>query len=329
MREADPLESLSRLLAALYLEAPTQPVEAFPDWAFDRLREAVPFDSALWVVGHMTAEEGPVPHSVHLYRQPAEVIPDWKAHKYGDPVVVAALGRPGTTVNRADPPGWRGTDPELRRHLTRWGMRQTLCTAWLDPRTRMLGVVFLYRAGPRQPFTEAERRFQQAVMPHMARGWGINRMAHLRKAGTPDRRMPYAGAVVDREGVLHVVEPEFARLLTTEYADWSGPVLPGPLRDYVKRTPGRSITGRHVVLRSSPVEDMLLLQARPKNRVDDLSRRQLTVAERYASGNTYRQIADCLCIAPSTVRNHLRAVYAKLGVNNKAAMADLLRSCGV
>lgn len=48
-----------------------------------------------------------------------------------------------------------------------------------------------------------------------------------------------------------------------------------------------------------------------------LTKREITVAERYASGETYKEIAAGLNIAPSTVRNHLAAVYRKLGVSNK------------
>ena len=48
-----------------------------------------------------------------------------------------------------------------------------------------------------------------------------------------------------------------------------------------------------------------------------LSEREMMIAERYAGGKTYKQIASELNIAPSTVRNHLAAVYRKLGVQNK------------
>ena len=48
-----------------------------------------------------------------------------------------------------------------------------------------------------------------------------------------------------------------------------------------------------------------------------LSEREMMVAERYAEGKTYKQTAAELHIAPSTVRNHLAAIYRKLGVKNK------------
>ena len=52
-----------------------------------------------------------------------------------------------------------------------------------------------------------------------------------------------------------------------------------------------------------------------------LSDRERAVAERFAAGMTYREISEALFIAPSTVRTHLAAIYEKLGVRNKVALA--------
>jgi len=54
---------------------------------------------------------------------------------------------------------------------------------------------------------------------------------------------------------------------------------------------------------------------------DALSDRERAVAEKFASGLTYREIGEALFIAPSTVRTHLATVYEKLGVRNKIALA--------
>lgn len=53
-----------------------------------------------------------------------------------------------------------------------------------------------------------------------------------------------------------------------------------------------------------------------------LSDRERAVAEKFASGLTYREIGESLFIAPSTVRTHLAAIYDKLGVRNKVALAS-------
>lgn len=49
----------------------------------------------------------------------------------------------------------------------------------------------------------------------------------------------------------------------------------------------------------------------------DLSRREFQIAQSYAGGATYQEIAERLCIAPSTVRTHLATIYRKLEVSSK------------
>lgn len=50
-----------------------------------------------------------------------------------------------------------------------------------------------------------------------------------------------------------------------------------------------------------------------------LSRREHEVLAHVAAGETNRQIADTLSISPHTVDRHLENIFAKLGVNNRAA----------
>lgn len=60
-----------------------------------------------------------------------------------------------------------------------------------------------------------------------------------------------------------------------------------------------------------------------------LSWRELEVAQAYALGASYRQIANRLCIAPSTVRAHLRTIYRKLGVSSKVGLLRALEQAGI
>jgi DNA-binding CsgD family transcriptional regulator/transcriptional regulator with GAF, ATPase, and Fis domain len=61
------------------------------------------------------------------------------------------------------------------------------------------------------------------------------------------------------------------------------------------------------------------------DRMSSLSARELEIAGLYADGKTYREISEELNISPTTVRNHVAAVYRKLDVRNKPALGSLLR----
>ena len=54
-----------------------------------------------------------------------------------------------------------------------------------------------------------------------------------------------------------------------------------------------------------------------------LSKRERQIAAKFASGMTHREIGTALFIAPATVRTHLAAIYRKLGVGSKLALARL------
>jgi predicted ATPase/class 3 adenylate cyclase len=58
---------------------------------------------------------------------------------------------------------------------------------------------------------------------------------------------------------------------------------------------------------------------------DSLSNRERQIASAYVSGESYREIAARLFIAPTTVRTHLATIYRKLGVSSKI---ELLRALG-
>ena len=57
-----------------------------------------------------------------------------------------------------------------------------------------------------------------------------------------------------------------------------------------------------------------------KSGIVDLSPRELEVARAYSGGASYREIAERLFIAPTTVRTHLSKIYRKLGVSSKVEL---------
>ena len=60
----------------------------------------------------------------------------------------------------------------------------------------------------------------------------------------------------------------------------------------------------------------------------NLSARERQIVELLLASRRVPGIASALGISPHTVRNHLKAVFRKLGVHSQEALLDLLRSAG-
>jgi len=56
-----------------------------------------------------------------------------------------------------------------------------------------------------------------------------------------------------------------------------------------------------------------------------LTSREREIAKAYSLGDTFRQIAEKLEIAPNTVRRHLTNVYEKLGISSKVELDRMTR----
>ena len=61
------------------------------------------------------------------------------------------------------------------------------------------------------------------------------------------------------------------------------------------------------------------IRAQPRRRADGLSEREVEVLGLVAQGRTNRDIAAALVLSEKTVTNHLTAIFAKTGVDNRAA----------
>jgi DNA-binding CsgD family transcriptional regulator len=161
----------------------------------------------------------------------------------------------------------------------------------------------------------------ELAMPHLvlaSQAQWLRELAHTRR---PDGGPPGALAIVDRMGWLHVAAPGFADCMCAEWPGWRGPQLPEALHCSLSRA--ARFDGRAITVRARPHGDLIVVDVTHRGPLDRLSPREAEIARRWCRGDSYKAIARDLEVAPTTVRHHLRSIYAKLGVASKAALAQL------
>lgn len=307
------LEAFSDTVLELQRLARDRPIEQFHVQALELAKQLIPFDKAWWGRAAMT-DGVPEVHSSHLYNLPPEYLTDWHSIRHDDVTVGLTCATPGKTVviDSTD------STPGLRWLGERHGFREFICVIHADPRTGLLDHLTLYRAADATPFEARDTLLLDNLMQHLAAAISANQIRTLvakRESLTHSRNM--ALAVCDARGTLHCAERGFIDLLLGEWPTWSGPRLPAAITR-------QGYQGNGLVLEASAVGDMLLLTGRTQGPLQKLSARENDVAVRFGDGRTYKEIARDLGLAPNTVRHHIRAIYSKLGIRDKASIAHLL-----
>lgn len=319
------IEVLSQVLLELYRLAWAVSFPEFQDTVLTLVQTYMPFDSAFWSMGLWQPDAGFDLHNTLLFNQSDEMLAGYAAVCNQDVLANAALLRTGTTVNAAIRDKLAGDGHgAVRAHAARYGMEHVLCTHFRDPVNQVSQFISLYRADPLRSYTEAERRFKERLMPHLAQACDISRVRHLELASLRTGHTDTVHAICGRDGTLYNIEPGFSHLLQSCWPAWRGPVLPDPIRERLAAAAEQGYRDSRLIVRAETVRHLVLLSARRSTVGDRLSRRESAVAIAYAKGMIYRDIAKQLNIAPNTVRRHLSAIYRKLGVSNKGELAVVL-----
>jgi DNA-binding CsgD family transcriptional regulator len=316
-------EELSQMLLLLYRLSLESPMDQFQDAALQWVRGRLAFDSSMW--GTAThGVSGINIHTIHLHKQPQEMLVAYEALKHLDTAAAEVARRGSTTLsfNTASCFAAASQRP-LLDYGRRFEQRNFFITSALNPDTGFTHWVTLFRASPDAHGTEQERQLLAAIAPHLQQALEHNRILHLQRLHHP--LAPLSGsAIADTRGILHHADPHFEEALRTEWAHWKPPALPDVVVRHFASGQSR-FCGRHRVMSCHPERGLLFLRTRPRCRADDLTPKELAVARLMAKGDTHKQVAAELGRAPATVRNHIQAIYGKLEVNSIAALIEELR----
>jgi DNA-binding CsgD family transcriptional regulator len=311
------LEAFSAMTLELQRLAQDKDIEHFHHAALGCINQLLPFDSAWW--GRAALIEGlPEEHNSYLYKLPRSYLSDWQSIRHIDVTVGRVHDIPGQAVivDMRDPSNGSG----LNWLGESYGIGELLCIAYVDPQTHLSDHLTVYRAPEAPRFSDQDCRLLDNLMLHLVAAVSANQIRTLvamRETLTRPRNL--ALAVCDQRGTLHCAERGFVDLLLTEWTDWTGPCLPVAMD-------ANGYEGKYLQIEASTVGDLFLLAARSRTVLMQLSPRENDVAQGFGEGKTYKEVARDLGMSPNTVRHHIRAIYSKLGVKDKARIAHLLHA---
>jgi DNA-binding CsgD family transcriptional regulator len=332
MRAPDAVKPLSvpkpvqAAVADLYRGVFTLPFETFKEETLRRLRPVLPFDSAVWGSGvHSTNEMlslSFVDQSVPTLMAYATT---WQPQDF---VRAAAVANPGRAYRNED------VMPLAQYHRTGIylefsrpaGIEHALGIVERDTVTDLADMVFLFRADPDVPFTDADAALLEYLSPHLVVAWRQSQIAHHYRAaaeGDPAGFHEHEGyAVVDPQGVVHAAGERFCIALRSVLPAWQGPRLPADLSPLMEGAGALILGDFEFTMRRTKGWNLVAVAAR--SGALGLTPAEARVARLYAGGMTQRDIAAGQGVSVSTVRNQLSSVYFKLEVHSKIDLARVL-----
>ncbi|OOG50697.1 helix-turn-helix transcriptional regulator [Polaromonas sp. C04] len=324
------MDEFGELLLAIYRGAREIPLQDFQEFALDHVKTIVHFDMARWGVS-VQDSRGVDYHHPCVLNDPPEALQIYAEIRDQDISPRQVLDHPGrafnyhlTALSSVD----RSTSG-IFAYARRFRHEHALIVGFKSPDTGLVKSVSLYGAYTNRPFTEVQRTFIQAVVPHLMEAWTINHAVHLEKMRALFGEKAWSMAIADGAGHLLFTEDDFESLLCSEWPASRHLTVPGPLYDAVTGRDTRSwYEGRALVVVATPIKGFLFLRGRRRLPVDSLKPRERQVARQIAQGLTHKEIARQLNIAPATVRNHMQSMLERSHVRNNAELVAQLKSAG-
>jgi DNA-binding CsgD family transcriptional regulator len=233
-----------------------------------------------------------------------------------DLLLRAAWHRPGHAVvaSRSDLP-----DAALREYARRTGAFNTLVLT--RPHVGGMSVVSLWRARAADIYDSSQARLAEVLIAHLHQAVDINRM--LRSSELFAGRSPMSGIIIaERGGAVRHLDSSALMLMRREFPRWTGSELPHEVHRKLRESVHGVHLGRHVALHLRTQDTLHFVGIREHGGASTLTTAELRVMEYTLRGGSYKDVASAMGISPSTVRNHLHAIYAKLGLRGRS---DLLR----
>lgn len=317
--ELHQLSEFSQVVLSLYEVAHTREMDEFQDVALGFIKRILPFDSAMWGTATMT-DEGIDIHTLHLHNTSMQMIKDYQQIKHLDHFAheVAKANKKTIQFSAA-----AARSEALHDFLLKYKHMHGLITQSLNPETRFVQWLSLFRHDAKHTCTEAEVMLLDNLFAHVMKSLAINRKLHMKYLVEDERRERWAVAIADHRGFFYHADETFLQLIAQDYVFEQADRLPEALMQLALHAK-EPLMGEETLLISKLEGELLFLKIRPKVLADKLNIREFTIAKMLAEGLTAKDIANKLHRSPETVRTQSKTIYKKLGVNKATQISTLL-----
>ena len=317
------LQTFSRTLVELYESAETADVSAFPAEVTRLVGKLVGFDGAVLGMGESSAlnSDNLVIHNAFVHNRDPEILADYAHVSMVDPMTskfLAGLQEPLVNSFSSIAPG--KSMSELRNFHTSHELQHLMLFGDAGGDRSPARWLVLYRSAG-EAFDSQARQQVAAIWPHLVRSLSINRSRYLHQQSPQNQHK--ASALINSKGVIEVAEPLFRQLCALEWPAGFGKKIPETVWNSWRR--GLKYAGAKVNLTMQlQHDDFIVSQAYAAGPLDQLTPTELTVATKFAAGQSAKVIANAQGVSVHTVRSQLTHVYEKLDIHDKAELASYL-----
>jgi DNA-binding CsgD family transcriptional regulator len=317
------MQALSRTLVGLYEAAEHCSIEGYPGEAILLVRSLIEFDGAILGTAAGLANEMPdlVASDTYVYQNHPPTHHEYDRTLVEDPITRffpqgLQKAHRGTAVSFHLEHQCPSLEAFSKKHL----MSQLMLFGEPQCEPHAVRWLMLYRRSE-EPFGDADEQYLMALWPHLTRALARNRLSFLDRQLRMDEDR--GAALIRMDGTMEATDSGFRRLLRTEWPQHSGEAVPDVVMQAF-RTGYHRYTGTRIEISMRPHQGYIACSAAVNETLMTLTRTERIVAQQFASGYSNKDIALRLSVSQNTVRSHIAHIYTKLGVHDKAELANCI-----
>lgn len=324
-------------LLDLYESAQHLGVHDFSEHSLESTKRFLRFDSAVLIDFAVAGQHRVGIQTIHLHHVPIEKLNERVLYAgeetltaqgtlvSRDSILQAAIASPGRSI-MADVRQAFYKTPMLD-YCLRFGNAHSLVIA-SSIKNHSFSLAAFWRADQKKAYSNDDLASSSYLLPHLLRAKQINRQLAIVGSTNDNNRENSNRAIIMAtfDGRLYMIGDTAISLLQREWKQWLPPVLPAKLMDALASNTRHCFIGSAIAVRASVQGNLLCIELAAVSKADMLTPAEERVAHLAVKGLQYKEIAKCVHAAPATVRNQLQAVYRKLGVTNKTALASAMSS---